>query len=241
MVAADDAVYLAEAAITRRMNWEAEINMPTTNKRCVDAAFAAAGAAMTILFLLIVNLVTYSNYLWFVYPSFAVLWWPISVIFAPRSPRVFSVVGSFMILVFLTAINLMFSPSCLWVLYAAFPVVCWPVLVFLGRRAGRLPVAAAVSILAAVYYILLNKYCSPGFLWFIFPMYAVMWWPLAIVFAKRGNALSLSLAGTIWSILFFAVLNAVTTPFEIWAVYPIFALLWWPLSVFCFVYKRKLS
>jgi hypothetical protein len=212
---------------------------PASDKRRIDAAFAAAGAAMTILFLLIVNLVTYREYLWFVYPSFAVLWWPISVIFAPRSPRVFSIAGSFIILVFLATINLMFSPFYLWVLYAVFPVVCWPVLVFLGRKAGRLPAAAAVSLLGVAYYALLNVFFAPGFPWFIFPTYALIWWPLAVLFGKKGRALSLSLSGTLWSILFFIVLNAVTTPNEIWAVFPIFALLWWPLSIFCFVYKRK--
>ena len=194
---------------------------------------------MTILFLAIVNVVTYRDYLWFVYPAFALLWWPVSVVLAPRYPKMFSIVGSLMTLLFLAGINLMFSPGHLWVLYAAFPVLCWPVMMLLGRRAGRLPAALLISLLAVVYYVLLNRLYSPGFPWAIFPVYAVMWWPLSVLFAKKKRPMAFSAAGTVWSILFFIVLNAVTTPFQIWAVYPIFAVLWWPLSILCFVTLRK--
>jgi hypothetical protein len=38
--------------------------------------------------------------------------------------------------------------------------------------------------------------------------------------------------------LFIAV-NFFTTPNRIWAVYPIFALIWWPLSIYYFVYLKQ--
>jgi hypothetical protein len=211
----------------------------SNEKRRLAVGFAAAGAAMTVLFLAIVNYLTYWAYPWFLYPAFAVIWWPVSVAFANRSPRVFAIVGSLMILLFLATINLVFSPMHLWVLYAAFPVLCWPAVMFLGKRAGRFPAALAVSLLAVVYYIFLNKFYSPGFPWFIFPTYAVMWWPLSVLLAKRKKVMAYSLGGALWTIAFFIVLNAVTTPFSIWAVYPIFGVLWWPLSIFCFVFMRK--
>ncbi|SHH78301.1 hypothetical protein SAMN02745823_01006 [Sporobacter termitidis DSM 10068] len=215
------------------------MNMSQTNKHRFDAGFAVAGALMTIVFFAIVNIITSRGYLWFIYPSFAVLWWPVSVIFARGRPRIFSVVCSVMTLLFLALINLMFSPFYLWVLYAAFPLLCWPVIVCLGKRAGRLPAAMSISLLVIAYYILLNIFYSPGFPWFIFPTYAVLWWPLAVAFAKKRRPMLFSLSAVLWSSLFFIVLNTVTTPHEIWAVYPIFALLWWPLSVFCFVYKKR--
>ena len=212
--------------------------IPVTSRRYAFG-FAVAGALLTILFLALVNVLTSRDYLWFVYPSFAVLWWPAAVICAHRHPKVFSVVGAFMTLLFLAGINLMFSPSVLWVLYAAFPVACWPVLLFLGKRAGRPAAAFAVSLLAAAYYVLLNVFYSPGFPWAVCPIYAVMWWPIAVLFAKNKKPMALSAAGSVWSILFFIILNAVTTPWTIWAVYPVFGILWWPLSVFCFVTFEK--
>jgi hypothetical protein len=215
------------------------MNTSPSSGRRYAAGFAAVGAALTILFLAVVNLLTSRGYPWFVYPAFALLWWPVSVVLAPRYPKTFSIVGCLMTLLFLTGINLMFSPSHLWVLYAAFPAVCWPILVFLGRRAGRPAWALSVSLLAVACYGLLNVYYSPGFPWAIFPVYAVMWWPLAVLFARNNRAMAFSAGGAVWSILFFIVLNAVTTPQEIWAVYPIFGILWWPLSILCFVTMRK--
>jgi hypothetical protein len=144
-----------------------------------------------------------------------------------------------MTLLFLGGINLMFSPWHLWVLYAVFPVLCWPVVMLLGKRAGRPPAALLVSLAAIAYYVLLNRFYSPGFPWAIFPVYAVIWWPLAVLLAKNKKPMAFSVAGALWSILFFIVLNAVTTPHEIWAVYPIFGILWWPLSVLCFVTLRR--
>jgi hypothetical protein len=218
---------------------EVGMNFVSTEKRRYTVGFAAAGTAMTILFLAIVNYVTSPYYPWFIYPAFAVLWWPLSVIVALKYQRTYAFAGSLLILIFLLTINLVFSPFHFWVLYAAFPILCWPVIICLGKRAGRFPAAATISLAAIVYYFLLNKYFSPGFPWFIFPTYAVLWWPLSVLFAKKTKMLQLSLAGTLITIAFFIVLNAVTTPDEIWAVFPIFGVLWWPLTIYCFVFKKQ--
>jgi hypothetical protein len=215
------------------------MNIFSTEQRRYATAFAAAGAAMTILFLVIVNALTSPSYPWFLYPAFAVLWWPLSVLFARKYQKVYAIAGSILVLVFLTTINLVFSPFSLWVLYAAFPVLCWPVIICLGRRAGRLPSAMTISLLAIAYYFLLNQYYAPGFPWFIFPTYAVVWWPLSVLYAKKNKMLQFSLIGTLITVAFFVVLNAVTTPGQPWAVFPIFGFLWWPLTIYCFVFKRQ--
>lgn len=208
-------------------------------KRRYAVSFAAAGTAMTILFLIIVNNVTSPQYPWFIYPAFAVLWWPLSVLLARKHQKAFAFAGSILILIYLVTINLVFSPFHLWVLYAAFPVLCWPVILCLGKRAGRLPAAAAVSLAAIVYYFFLNTYYAPGFPWFIFPTYAVLWWPLSVLYAKKAKMLQFSVFGTLITIAFFIVLNMTTTPNEIWAVFPIFGVLWWPLTIYCFVHKKQ--
>ncbi len=210
----------------------------STKNRRYAIGFSITGSLLIILFFVIVNYLTSWSYPWFIYTSFVVLWWPLSVIFAQRHIKAYSVIGSIVILLFLLAINLQFSPSHLWVIYTA-AVFCWPVIMLLGKKAGRLPAAAAVSFLVIAYYILVNMLYAPAFPWSIFPVYAVVWWPLAVGLAAKKKAMLFSLLGALWSILFFVVLNAVTTPWEIWAVYPVFGILWWPLTVYFFVYQKN--
>ncbi len=213
--------------------------MNSYGKHRYAVSFAAAGAALTILFLFIVNYVTSPHYPWFIYPAFAALWWPLSVLLARKYRKAYAFAGSILILIYLITINLVFSPFHLWVLYAAFPVLCWPVILCLGKRAGRLPAAAAISMAAIAYYFLLNTYYSPGFPWFIFPTYAVLWWPISVLYAKKSKLLQLSLGGALITIAFFIVLNMATTPNEMWAVFPVFGIIWWPLTIYCFVFKKQ--
>jgi hypothetical protein len=115
----------------------------------------------------------------------------------------------------------------------------WPAAMFLKKRLGRLNVTLIASIIGILYYIALNLFVFKGFPWAIYPIYAILWWPLAIAFAKPGRALSFSLAGTFITTALFVITNWITSPHTIWAIYPIFAIAWWPLAVYYFVYRRK--
>jgi hypothetical protein len=59
-----------------------------------------------------------------------------------------------------------------------------------------------------------------------------------VFFAHKGHILAFSIASTIVTSLMIIILNMLTTPEVIWFVYPVFALLWWPLSIYFFSYKR---
>lgn len=58
----------------------------------------------------------------------------------------------------------------------------------------------------------------------------------------KKNMARLNLEFSIWGsgliIAFFVFINLYYTPNTIWAIYPIFAILWWPLSMY-FVWSRK--
>lgn len=153
--------------------------------------------------------------------------------------KAYSVVGSLIILAFFTADNFMNSPSYPWVPFTIFPVLLWPFCVFLGKRAYKPLAAVGLSAVGIAYYIVLNMLIDTGFPWAIFPAYALLWWPLSVGFAKRGHAMSFSICGTLLSAAFFITTNVITTPHTIWAAYPIFALAWWPLATYYFVYKRR--
>lgn len=197
--------------------------------------FAAAGSLMTVLFLFCINYSTGLNHPWFLYPSLAVIWWPLSVYSAThRSQRKFSVLGCLLIIGSLTIMNLISSPSCPWALYAIYPALWWPIAIFSDRRMGTLRMAVVGFIVTSAYYSLLNLLLSPQFAWSIIVIYAVAWWPFSIRFASKRLHFEYSVACTALTIAFFIILNLISTPRVCWAVYPIFAFLWWPLSLLFF-------
>ncbi len=201
-------------------------------------ALSIIGSLIIIGFSVVTNYITSPEYIWYIYPTFAVIWWPLSVFLArTRAVKVYSVFGALLILAFLAFDNYSNSPSCPWVLFAVYPVLMWPICVLLGRRALKQSAALMLSIIGIAYYVTLNILVFQGFPWAIFPAYVLMWWPLGVAFAGRGHHMLFSICGTILSAVLFITLNVITTPDTIWAVYPVFALAWWPLSVYYFVYK----
>jgi hypothetical protein len=202
--------------------------------------FAAAGSLLTILFLAIVNYLTSPGTLWFVYPAFGILWWPVAILFLSSGQiRAFSVTGCVMLLLFLGSINVLFSPGVPWVLCAFLPVLWWPVSVFFGHRAGSLGFALFSCLAALLYYGWLNLTFFPGHPWLIYIAYALLWWPMTLFFVRRHMMTAYAVAGALLTILFFIAVNMVTSPLVIWCVYPIFAVLWWPLALFFFSYRMK--
>lgn len=203
--------------------------------------FSIIGSVVIIASLLITNYVASPSVSWFYYPAFAVIWWPLSMLLAgPRTIKAYSVVGALILAAFFTLENLLKTPLCPWALLTYFPVLMWPVGILLGKRLGKLSIALLGSLAGILYYTILNITVFPGFPWAIFPAYALLWWPLAIVsFAQRKRLMLFSVAGTLLSAAFFIAVNAVSSPETIWAVYPIFALLWWPLAIYYFVYRRR--
>jgi hypothetical protein len=202
--------------------------------------FSLVGSAIAIAFFIATNLITTPSIIWFHYPLFAVIWWPLRVFFAEsRTSRLYSVLGALIIASFLTIDNLAKTPDCPWVLLTYFPVIMWPVSMFLRKRLGRLDISLALSLIGIGYYTALNMYVFKGFPWAIFPTYALLWWPMAIGLAKRGKFMAFSVAGSLLTAALFITVNWITTPTEIWAVYPIFAIAWWPLAIYYFRYRRS--
>jgi hypothetical protein len=176
---------------------------------------------------------------WFLYPSFAVIWWPIGVFFGSRYPRALSLIGAVLIIGFITLTNFLESPEYLWAPLAYFPALMWPAGVLLSKHLRKLGVALCGCIAGITYYVAMNIWLFPGFPWAVFVAFALIWWPLVVALAKPGHALSFSLAGSLLVVAFFITTNIITTPDVVWAVYPIFAVSWWPLSVYYFRYRRR--
>lgn len=209
--------------------------------RKFDPGFAVAGSIMSIIFLILVNYLTSSHDVWFFYPSFVLLLWPIGVYCVKKGKhKQLALSYSVLLIAFLTVENFLHSSQYPWSILAIYPIFWWPILVFLEKRALTLTVALIGSSTIIFYYALLNVFLSPQYPWAIYPAFAVLWWPLVIYHAKRKTFFAFSLHATLLLTIFFITVNAISSPSEIWAVYPIFCVLWWPLSMYYFVYKRRL-
>lgn len=201
--------------------------------------FSIAGFIVLAVFFMITNLVVSPAVVWFYDAIFVAAWWPLSVLLAkPGTIKAYSIFGALVILAYLSFKNFTETPLIPWALLTYFPVLAWPASVLLGRRLGKLNTAITGCAAGIVYYTALNITLFPGFPWAIFPAYALLWWPLAIALGKRERMLPFSIISAALTAVLFIVINAITTPGTIWAVYPIFVLAWWPLAIYYFVWRR---
>ncbi|MBO9130724.1 hypothetical protein [Bacillus sp. 165] len=203
-------------------------------------SFAAAGSIMSIIFLVIVNLLTSPETIWYIYPSLAFILWPIYIYSLQRGKyKSFSLLVSLFLVIYLITQNYISTPSYPWFLYAIYPIIWWPILIFLGKHTKLFKVSLFGSISTIVYYSLLNGILSPEYPWAIYPAFVVLWWPLATYYAKNKRYYEFSISSSLLISTFFITVNIISSPHTIWAVYPIFVVLWWPLSMYFYSYKRK--
>ncbi|TSB47308.1 hypothetical protein [Alkalicoccobacillus porphyridii] len=199
--------------------------------------FSMFASLFTIVFLFIVNWLTTPGEIWAIYPAIFILFWPLNVLFKLQNGyKWYSLIASLLLIIVLLTINLVQTPEYLWILYAWLPLLYWPLISFAGRQAGNPTFAVLASIALIMYYIGLNLFFEPGFPWFIFPTFVILWWPLSVTFARRP--MLYSVLGSFLVTIFFINVNVLTSPNVIWAVYPIFTVLWWPLSIYFFIYRR---
>ena len=298
-------------------------------------AFSVMGAALILLTLLTVNLVTSPGFLWCVYPAFFTLWWPLSVLLGKKAGTVgFAAASAAAAFAFTVLMHRIHSPQAMpWYLFTLMPFLWWPLSMVLRPRVdgvrlmllGLVVFAAYYTALTAVLYaprtllapcvlagaawavyamglskrrdhagfaavhaLLLGGYCvfmhhvftPAAHPWFWYAFFPLALWVYAAVLKRRayapkaalaaaavflayygalnlllspavpwvlfltapaaaavigasyrGRALPLALYITAAGVLYFAVINWAFTPHALWAVYPAFALLWWPLSV----------
>lgn len=203
--------------------------------------FSIAGSLMTMIFLGIVNYTTSPQTAWFIYPCLLLLLWPITLFFMIKKMyKQYSLICSAIIIAFLIIENYLYSPEHLWFIYVIYPIIWWPILMYLDEKAKTLKIALVGFATTIIYYSILNIVLSHSYPWAIFPAFLVTWWPLALYHAQRKTFVAFSVTASVLISIFFIIVNIVSTPGVIWAIYPIFVVLWWPLSMYFYVYKRKM-
>lgn len=184
--------------------------------------FSLAGSLMTMIFLGIVNYTTSPQTMWFIYPCLLLLLWPITLFFmSNKMYKQYSIVCSAMIIAFLIVENYLYAPNHLWFIYAIYPIIWWPILMYLGEKAKTLKTALIGCASTIIYYAFLNIMLSPQYPWAIYPAFLIMWWPLALYHAQRKTFVAFSVTASLLISSFFIIVNVVSSPTVIWAIYPI--------------------
>ncbi len=187
--------------------------------------------ALSAGYCLAINLLLAPAVFWAHHAIFAVLWWPISLYFGGRSDyKKFSVAGALLTIAYLIVNNLLSTPYP-WALYACFPLIMWPLAMYLVKRIGALTFSVAGSALTLAWYGALNLVLEPGSPWIIFIAFALLWWPLSVFFHGRRAPHVYATVMSAISIAFFVAVNIIYSPGAVWAFYPAFGLLWWPLTL----------
>jgi hypothetical protein len=194
---------------------------------------ALAYSVMIAAMVITVNLLTSPGFLWFVFPLFGVIWWPMSVYFTGKKrPFAYAVCGAALLSALFTATYLVTGAAGFpWFIYPILGVIWWPLSVYFKERETPLVFAVCGFSMIAAIFVSLYLFTSPGaHPWFIYPVLGVFWWPLSVWGVKKG-ARAFSVAGGLYVILTVLVINLAASPAFWWWVYPAFLVLWWPLSV----------
>ncbi|MGB8454027.1 MAG: hypothetical protein WCD89_17075 [Anaerocolumna sp.] len=191
---------------------------------------AVASSTVIIIMVLTINILTsWDTHPWFVYPAYAVLWWPLACI-AKKSPKLFSIIGGLGTALFLWLINRLTSPETVWAVYAFFPFAWWPIATFLPKQKTLMPTLAALC----CYYGIINILVEPSHPWVIYIIFPAIIVAACVNLAKKKQYLIMSIAGSVFAIIFFITINIVTSAYTFWAIYPSLGVLFWPLSVYFF-------
>lgn len=199
------------------------------------------GSMLMIVLLVLINYLTSWDNPWFLYPSFAILWWPLAMFFGKGHGKTFSMIGSLVIIAASFITNYVTSPSVIWFYYPAFAAIWWPLSVMLADPRTIKVYSATGALIIAAFFTLENFLKSPLCPWALLTYFPVLMWPVGVFLGKRLGKLYIALFGSITGILYYTILNITVFTGYPWAIFPAYALLWWPLAIYSFAkHKRPL-
>ena len=196
-------------------------------------AFSATASLLLIAFFFTINFVTSWSHPWFIYPAFAVLWWPLAMFFsANKNFKAFSIAGSLLTTVFFVLVNYITSPAYPWFIYPVFLVMWWPMSMYIAGTKRYKLFSVVASFYTIAFFLVVNLVSSPNTIWFIYPAFAILWWPLSYITCSAKRYKLYSVLASIYFVAFLALVNYITSPGYAWFYYPAYAVIWWPLSMF---------
>lgn len=194
-------------------------------------------------FLAFVNYLHTPECLWFYQTIFYFIWWPVVMLLGKKAKTLtFSIVSALVIIGYYVMQYLLLTPGVHpWYLYIILPVIWWPVCTTFRDKLHTKTFAFISLGVFTIYYSVLNLILSPNYLWVIYIIYAFSWVVMGNYFRKRKKYFALSICASIVTIVFFSLVNYMNSPNHIWAIYPAFAIVWWPLSLYFFRVRKKVD
>ena len=101
------------------------------------------------------------------------------------------------------------------------------------------------GILITALFLFINFYYTPNVIWFVYPTFAVIWWPMTLFFQWFRNkkdvpiGFAFSVCGSLLITGLMLFINLYYTPKVIWFVYPVFAVIWWPMAMLFHHLRQK--
>lgn len=196
-------------------------------------AFSAAGSLLLIAMFVTINLLTSPGFIWSVFPSFSVLWWPLSIFsYEKKSAILFAILGFVMSAVFFITVNIMTSPGFPWSMFPIFAILWWPIGIFCYRRKSALLTSIIITSIVSFFFIAVNLITSAGFLWSIFPIICMLWWPISVYCSIKKNYKLFSLLGSLLIATLFLTIDLSTTTGLTWSYYVLLPLFVWPACMY---------
>ncbi len=200
--------------------------------------FSAIGSFIIIAFLFTLNYITSWTHPWFLYPTFVVLWWPLAMFFsANRDFKAFSLAGSILVTAFFFLVNMITSSVYPWFIYPTFVMWWWPMSMYIAGKKRFKLFSVVASLYSIAFFLTVNIVSSPNVIWFIYPAFALIWWPMSQIICGAKKYKLYSVVASLYVICFLALVNYITSPGYVWFYYPAYAIAWWPLSMF--LLKKK--
>ena len=209
-------------------------------RRNTIKVYSLMATLMIIAYLVITNLLLTPGLLWCLYVIFPLILWP-SLMFMEKQAASLpvAIIGSLTGIVYYLMLNIFMSPGHPWILYLALPLIWWPVVIMFKKVASNIGFLFVSITVFIAYYGLLNIFVSPGHPWSLYLIYPYAWAVIGMYYGRRRKAFALSIAATLITAVFVAIINFIYTPNTIWAIFPVFAIIWWPLSLYFFKIRGK--
>jgi hypothetical protein len=155
-----------------------------------------------------------------------------------KDATAFSLIGAAMTAVLFIVANIITTPGVLWFFYPVFAVAWWPLSVYFCGKRQYFAFAAVGSALIIAFIAATNIVTSPQLLWFFYAIPPILCWPAGVFLHQRKKGGLFAIVAGTAMVAYCVLLDLVLTPYFFWAIFPIFLILWWPLSVFFFRKKR---
>lgn len=211
-----------------------------SGEKAKSVPFAIVSAVIITVYYVLINIFVEPRHPFWIYVAYALIWWPLSLAFRGKVDRkVIAIIALAANIAFILYFSQIVRPEYNWSIYLFGPAVLFSIMIFIGEKCKTFSFSIFAYISLLAYYGYVNFFIENGHPFILYIAFAFAWWPISLSFVKHKNPFRFSLAAFCLIAAFFIGTNLATTPHILWAVYPIGAAAFWPLSILVFGNKGR--